>query len=49
MAKSKVYFTNFRTVAFGDGLTVKLQKMTKKAGIGDIDMDGKFVAVKMHF
>ncbi len=49
MAKSKVYFTNFRTVAFGDGLTVKLQKMAKKAGIGDIDMDGKFVAVKMHF
>ncbi len=49
MAKSKVYFTNFRTMAFGDGLTVKLQKMAKKAGIGDIDMDGKFVAVKMHF
>ena len=49
MEKSKVYFTNFRTVAFGDSLTVKLQKMVKKAGIGDIDMDGKFVAIKMHF
>ena len=49
MEKSKVYFTNFRTVAFGDSLTVKLQKMAKKAGIGDIDMDGKFVAIKMHF
>ena len=23
--------------------------MIKKAGIGDIDMDGKFVAIKMHF
>lgn len=49
MGKSKVYFTNFRTVAFGDGLPTKLQKMVKKAGIGDIDMDGKFVAIKMHF
>lgn len=49
MEKSKVYFTNFRTVAFGDGLPAKLKKMVKKAGIGQIDMDGKFVAVKMHF
>ena len=46
---SKVYYTDFRTVAFGDGLPVKLQKLIKKAGIGDIDMDGKFVAIKMHF
>ena len=49
MEKSKVYFTNFRTQAFGDGLPTKLKKMIKKAGIGDIDMDGKFVAIKMHF
>ena len=49
MERSKVYFTNFRTQAFGDGLPTKLKKMIKKAGIGDIDMDGKFVAVKMHF
>ncbi len=49
MNKSKVYFTDFRTVAFGDGLTTKLKKLIKRAGIGDIDMDGKFVAVKMHF
>ena len=49
MEKSKVYFTDFRTVAFGDGLTMKLKKLIKKAGIGDIDMDGKFVAIKMHF
>ncbi len=49
MEKSKVYFTDFHTVAFGDGLPVKLQKLIKKAGIGDIDMDGKFVAIKMHF
>lgn len=49
MAKAKVYFTDFRTVAFGDGMPAKLKKLIKKAGIGQIDMDGKFVAIKMHF
>ena len=47
--KSKVYFTDFRTPAGGDGLPTKLKKLIKKAGIGSIDMDGKFVAIKMHF
>ncbi|MFC2663053.1 MAG: DUF362 domain-containing protein [Eubacterium sp.] len=46
--KSKVYFTDFRT-ELGVPLTMKLQKLIKKAGIGDMDMDGKFVAIKMHF
>ena len=49
MAQSKVYFTDFRTTAFGDGLPVKLQKLLRKAGIGTIDMEGKFVAIKLHF
>ena len=49
MEKAKVYFTNFRTVAFGDGLPTKLKKLVKKAGIDQIDMEGKFVAIKMHF
>ena len=49
MEKAKVYFTDFRTVANGDGLTTKLKKLIRKAGIGSIDMDGKFVAIKMHF
>lgn len=49
MERSKVYYTNFRTVAFGDSLPAKLKKLIKKAGIGQIDMDGKFVAIKMHF
>ncbi|SFK22557.1 hypothetical protein SAMN04488082_11766 [Desulfomicrobium apsheronum] len=49
MEKAKVYFTDFRTVAFGDGLPTKLKKMLRKAGIGEIDMDGKFVAIKLHF
>ncbi len=28
---------------------MKLQKLIRKAGINTIDMDGKFVAIKMHF
>lgn len=47
--KSNVYFTDFRTAAGGDGLPTKLKKLIKKAGIGEIDMDGKFVAIKLHF
>jgi hypothetical protein len=49
MEKAKVYFTDFRTKPFGDGLPTKLKKLIKKAGIGQIDMDGKFVAIKMNF
>ena len=49
MAKSTVYFSDFRTKAFGDGLPTKLKKLIKAAGIGNIDFDGKFVAIKMHF
>lgn len=48
MEKSKVYFTDFR-IRVGVSLTEKLQRLIKKAGITDIDMDGKFVAIKMHF
>ena len=49
MEKAKVYFTDFRTKAFGDGLPTKLKKLIKKAGIADLDMEDKFVAIKMHF
>lgn len=49
MEKSKVYFSDFHTVAYGDGTAVKLKRLIKAAGIGNIDMDGKFVAIKMHF
>lgn len=48
MDKSKVYFTDFRT-ELDYPLTKKLQKLIKTAGIESIDMDGKFVAIKMHF
>jgi hypothetical protein len=49
MEKAKVYFTDFHTEAFGDGLPTKLKKLIKKAGIQNLDLDGKFVAIKMHF
>lgn len=49
MEKSKVYFTDFHTIAFGEGLPAKLKRLIKKAGIEQIDMKGKFVAIKMHF
>lgn len=49
MEKSKVYFTDFRTKANGDGLPTKLKKLIKKAGIAELNLDGKFVAIKLHF
>ena len=48
MGKSQVYFTDFRT-GIGTPLTEKLKKLCRKAGIGTITMDGRFVAIKMHF
>lgn len=48
MEKSKVYFTDMR-VAGGDNLPLKLKRLIKAAGIGSIDMNGKFVAIKIHF
>ncbi len=46
---SKVYFTDMRTKPGGANLMQKLDKLMTKAGIGDIDMEGKYVAIKMHF
>ncbi|MGN0974359.1 MAG: DUF362 domain-containing protein, partial [Gemmiger sp.] len=48
MEKAKVYYTDFR-VPVGTGLQAKLEKLLYAAGIGTIDMDGKFVAIKIHF
>ena len=48
MQKSKVYFTNLRTVP-GNDLLTKLERLIRRAGIGDIDFDGKFTAIKIHF
>lgn len=49
MEASKVYFTDFHTQAYGDSLPTKLKKPIKKAGIQDLDLEGKFVAIKLHF
>lgn len=48
MEKSTVYFTDFRCPV-GTSQLDKLKKLCVTAGIKDIDMDGKFVAIKMHF
>ena len=48
MEKAKVFFTDFRTkLDVSQG--VKLQNLCRKADIGSIDFDGKFVAIKLHF
>lgn len=48
MEKSKVYYTDFRT-KLGEGLPTKLKRLLYKAGIEELDMEQKFVAIKMHF
>ena len=48
MEASKVYYTDFRCPV-GTSLLEKLRRVCIAAGIKDIDMDGKFVAIKMHF
>lgn len=48
MSKSKVYFTDFR-VPVGTSWIEKLKRLCVVAGIKNIDFDGKFVAIKMHF
>lgn len=45
---SKVYFSDFRC-KMDEGPAHKLRRLIDKAGLGDIDMEGKFVAIKMHF
>ena len=48
MEGSAVYFTDFRCQV-GTSLTEKLRRLCIAAGIKNIDMDGRFVAIKMHF
>jgi uncharacterized Fe-S center protein len=48
MENAAVYFTDFRCPV-GTSLTDKLKRLCLAAGIQNIDMDGKFVAIKMHF
>lgn len=48
MEASTVYYTDFRCPV-GTSLTEKLRRLCLAAGIKNIDMDGKFVAIRMHF
>jgi uncharacterized Fe-S center protein len=47
--KAKVYFTDFRAPSWRENLPQKLARLMMTAGFGDIDMEGKFVVIKMHF
>lgn len=46
---SKVFFADFRSPMYGEPQPDKFKRLIKTAGIGNIDMDGKFVAIKTHF
>lgn len=48
MERANVYFTNMRT-KMNDNLQQKLARLIKKAGIGAIDFDKKYAAIKIHF
>ena len=48
MDTAKVYYTNLRTYAKESQLD-KLKRLIRKAGIGQIDFENKFVAIKIHF
>ena len=48
LEKSKVYFTDFRCEV-DEGPATKLSRLIDKAGLGAMDLEGKFVAIKMHF
>ena len=45
---SKVYFTDFRC-RMDESPIDKLKRLIKTAGISELDMNGKFTAIKMHF
>lgn len=48
MEKSKVYFTNLRATP-NMNLLQKLERLVMKAGMDQIDFNGKFTAIKIHF
>ena len=45
---SKVYYADFRAT-YHENLQQKLTRLLKTAGMGEIDFDRKYVAIKMHF
>ena len=48
MSKSTVYFTDFRC-SDAENLQQKFTRLLKTAGLGELDLQDKFVAIKMHF
>ncbi|MEG2222412.1 MAG: DUF362 domain-containing protein [Oscillospiraceae bacterium] len=46
--KSKVYFADFRA-DYHENLQKKLTRLMQTAGMGGIDFDGKYTAIKIHF
>ena len=45
---SKVYYADFRAT-YHENLQQKLTRLLKTAGMGEIDFDRKYAAIKMHF
>ena len=46
---SNVYFADFRCLSWRENLPQKLARLIMTAGFGDMDLQGKYVAIKMHF
>ncbi len=46
--RPEVYFTNMNCKV-GDSLLMKTERLVRRAGICDMDLDRKFVAIKVHF
>lgn len=49
MEKSKVYFADFRIHSHRENLQKKLTRLLETAGMGNINFEGKFTAIKLHF
>ena len=45
---SKVYWADLRA-DYRENLLQKLTRLMKTAGMGQIDFEGKFTAIKLHF
>ena len=48
LSQSPVYFTTFKATT-SENLLQKLHRLMKAAGFENIDFDGKFAAIKIHF
>lgn len=48
MTKPKVFWCDLRS-DYGNGLDKKLGRLIEAAGLGDMDLEKRFVAIKLHF